>query len=512
METASDKPAAAPSARRRPGRRIWLFRLGAIFLALALFGAMELVCLLFDWGRPNDHHDPFVGFLDVHPLFVKDETGKSFEIAKSRRTFFAPDSFLADKPADGFRAFCLGGSTVQGRPFSRQTSFTSFLEISLQSADPGREWEIVNCGGISYASYRLVPILEECLAYRPDLFILCTGHNEFLEDRTYDHIKRAPPWLTAVHEFFSQSRSYTLLRSAIIRARTSEAASADDRPVLKDEVDALLDYQGGLQLYHRDEAWRAGVIAHYKSNVRRMIALARDAGVPVLLVKPCSNLSDSPPFKSEHRDGLTQPELERWEALVSQAREHYRNDVPRSIELLRQALEIDDQFAVTHYELGKCLEAQRMYESARRAFLKARETDICPLRILQPMEEALEEIAEDTGTPFLDAHALLERETPTGILGDYLLVDHVHPSFRGHQMIAQAIVQEFVEQGWLEPRPGWETDRDRAYRKHIDALDDMYYLRGRRALEGLQYWATGRADGPPVDQRHKPAKSIADRK
>ena len=47
---------------------------------------------------------------------------------------------------------------------------------------------MINCGGVSYASYRLGPILDEVLGYEPDLIMLYTGHNEFLEARTYPRL------------------------------------------------------------------------------------------------------------------------------------------------------------------------------------------------------------------------------------------------------------------------------------------------------------------------------------
>ena len=94
----------------------------------------------------------------------------------------------ANKSRDEFRIFCLGGSTVQGRPYANETSFTTWLELSLQAADPRRQWQVVNCGGVSYASYRLLPIMKETLQYEPDLYIIYTGQNEFLEERTYGEI------------------------------------------------------------------------------------------------------------------------------------------------------------------------------------------------------------------------------------------------------------------------------------------------------------------------------------
>jgi hypothetical protein len=55
------------------------------------------------------------------------------------------------------------------------------LELELQATQPDRTWEVINCGGVSYGSWRLVAVLKEVLQYAPDLIILATGENEFLE-------------------------------------------------------------------------------------------------------------------------------------------------------------------------------------------------------------------------------------------------------------------------------------------------------------------------------------------
>ncbi|MHB8898104.1 MAG: hypothetical protein ACYC6Y_05105, partial [Thermoguttaceae bacterium] len=173
-----------PSGRTGSSRRAVFFRLAAVALGLSPLLVLEGLLWCFDPGTPVYDHDPFVGFRAVHPLFVLSPDGRRYETAPSRLDFFRADSFDARKAPNEYRIFCLGGSTVQGSPFTIETSFTTFLELSLQAAEPERKWQVVNCGGISYASYRLVPILQEVLRYQPDLVILYTGQNEFLEDRT----------------------------------------------------------------------------------------------------------------------------------------------------------------------------------------------------------------------------------------------------------------------------------------------------------------------------------------
>ena len=155
----------------------------------------------------------------------------------------------------------------------------------------------------------------------------------------------------------------------------------------------MLDYKGGLAKYHRDEAWRRGVVNHFGYNLRRMVRKCRDAGVKLVLVHPVSNLRDCPPFKAQHRDGLTPAELERWEALCREAGPLLGTDPHRAVELLRRAREIDDQHAGLHFFLGRCLEATGRRGLAREAYLRAKELDVCPLRMLEPMHDAVFDVA-----------------------------------------------------------------------------------------------------------------------
>ncbi len=138
-----------------------------------------------------------------------------FETSKTRLGFFAPQSFQIPKPKREFRIFVFGGSTVQGNPFQPATSFTTFLEQALKAASDEYDWKVINCGGISYASYRLVPIMQECTAYEPDLFIFCEGHNEFLEDITYADIKSSASRMSDIYGVLNQFRSFRVLDRAI---------------------------------------------------------------------------------------------------------------------------------------------------------------------------------------------------------------------------------------------------------------------------------------------------------
>ncbi|MCA9065547.1 MAG: hypothetical protein KDA96_20910, partial [Planctomycetaceae bacterium] len=396
--------------------------------------------------------------------------------------------------------FVLGGSTVQGRPWSIPTSFTTFLQQALSAADPERSWEVVNCGGISYASYRLVPIMTECLSYEPDLFIVCTGHNEFLEDVTYADHKETSGVVPQATEWLQHLRSFRAVRQLIHSGPTTSV----DRPVLPAEVDALLDHQGGLEMFRRDDGHAQDVVRHFRSNLLRMTGLARQHHIPLLMLQPPSSLVDCPPFKSQL--SVTDP------ALVSRVRDsvHAASEPGRtpaeSIQLLQSATQVDERFAFAWYQLGHALIADRRFHEAVDAFVRARDEDICPLRMTSPLEQTMHSVVEETGTPFVNLHEFLAGHCANGLVGDQVLCDHIHPSFRSHHDMALLICEWMMDSGLVKTPPdadAWQRTCRRQFEAHLTSLDNLYFLRGQRALEDLKGWAAGRAEGPPVMKNRK---------
>ena len=484
-----------------------MFRIAAVLLGLSVFPIAEGVCHVFDWGRPDEIDDPFVGFSDMHPLFVKNPEEQRFEIARSRLLFFKPDSFPAKKSADTFRIFCLGGSTVQGRPWSIETSFTNWLKIGLAQFDPSRKFEVVNCGGISYASYRLVPILKECLTHEPDMIIICTGHNEFIEDRQYGEMK-SPNRLTGLWQSTTRLRSLAVIRSSLFgNYRSNNPPST----ILNSEVDAILDYQDGLKHYHRDDQWQAGVIRHFETNLRRMLTVAKAAKVPVVLMQPCNNLKDSPPFKSEHSKQLSNDQRLDFNRLVQQGRENLKLDLQRSIKSFEKAIELDPLHALTLFELGKCYESAHRIEDARRMFVAAKENDICPLRMIEPLANSMQLVADEMGIDIVNVDELMSARSKLGITGRDMLVDHIHPSFRSHQIIAEELIQLLAARLKFDLPDDWREKALIAFRFHLGQLDDLYFLKGQRSLEALTLWTQGKADGPPLSTQESPQQKTGGR-
>ncbi|MFO7870460.1 MAG: SGNH/GDSL hydrolase family protein [Kiritimatiellia bacterium] len=258
----------------------------AVAVPLLLFVALELVLLVVG-VEPATDRDPFVGFASVEPLFVKEQSnGRTWWVTASNKLdYFNPQRFPAGKGGDTYRIFCLGGSTTYGRPYEDVTSFCGWLRELLPAVQPSRRWEVLNAGGISYASYRVVELMKELNRYDPDLYVVYTGHNEFLEERTYAAVRRLPQWLRNTGALLGRTRTYALMDRAL--APVTHGGDAGGRDVLAGEVEAILDRSVGLDAYRRDDALRRHVVEHLARNLERMVDLAEGGRSETPLHRAC---------------------------------------------------------------------------------------------------------------------------------------------------------------------------------------------------------------------------------
>ena len=493
------QPACHPKSDPQTGtprvRHPWLFRGAAILLGLSLLVCLEFALRLGGVHPLPDSRDPYISFHSDATLFIKDTSGMNYQTAPERIDFFRPQSFPVSKPADTFRVFVLGGSTVQGRPYAVETSFTTWLKFNLQAVETERHIEVINCGGVSYASYRLVPILRETLEYQPDLFIVYTGHNEFLEERTYNDLKQSSSISLASQKSLRELRIAALMQRFLPGMREEHGSSP--KTILSADVNARLDFRKGLESYQRDLDHRRDIADHFEYNIRQMILLARQADVPLMLVNPVSNLKNCPPFKCEFEDGQSQEQQDQLISLWKAANNCDWNQTDRKMQLWEAALQIDQQHAGLLYSVGKTCEHQQRYSEAKSWLIKAKEEDICPLRILEPMHASLFDLAQEYQVPLVDIHNLVEQQTPDGIPGSEWLVDHVHPSIEGHQLIADALYEKLVALQ-LFPQPAdWQSKRDQLRQEHLSSLPEEYFLRGALRSKRLEGWSRGRSQKRP---------------
>jgi tetratricopeptide (TPR) repeat protein len=421
------------------------FAYSAVVIGL-FFGTLEAALALLGVAPLHQRRDPLVGFDPGVPLFLR--RGDQYETNPLKQGFFNRETFAVQKSAQTFRIFCLGGSTTFGNPYDRRTYFGSWLQAYLEEVAPQRNWEIINCGGISYASYRVALLTEELVHYQPDLFIIYTGHNEFLEDRTYGHIRQQPPAVRRLLRLASWSRCLGLLD------RTARPPEPPPTPQLAAEVKTRLEVIG-LDAYHRDDQWQRGVLAHFRDSLERIVHITRQANVPVILVQPAANLIDFTPFKSE-QSPLSPQQLEAWKAAVAAGRNaRAEGQTDLAAQQFASAARVDPRHAEGLWLLADALLAAGRHEEALCYYVQAKDEDVCPLRAVSEIYDTIRDIASAARWELVDLPQLLEKKhglVPS--LGLDCFLDHVHPTIEAHGDLGWSLYQRLGAMGVIGSMEG----------------------------------------------------------
>jgi tetratricopeptide (TPR) repeat protein len=406
---------------------------------------------------------------------------------------FNLQSFPMAKAEGTKRIFCLGGSTTYGHPFDDRASFCNWLRRMLPLADPSVRWEVINAGGISYGSYRIAEMMNELVRYDPDYFILYSGHNEFLENRTYAPIARLPPSLRWLFGKLEWSRGYSLL-TRTYRELGAPGPARKPAPVLPAEVKAILDDSYGPKDYVRNDTLSREILSHYRASVTRIVGKAKRAGAGILLVSTPSNLLDCAPFKSGFSAGLA-PERKRSADSCLQAGMRFFHEAlfDSAIGAFASGLEVDGRHPDLLFHLGKAYYRTGDFDKAYGYLSRARDEDICPLRAFSGEPEWLRRIARSEGVPYLDFNRILEGKVREReghrILGKQEFYDHVHLTVENHGLLAASIVDKWAETGFVKPAPDWKSGLPRVSAEIMAGLDKRAYGMAMHTLAKTLNWA-----------------------
>ncbi|MFT7463736.1 MAG: tetratricopeptide (TPR) repeat protein [Pseudohongiellaceae bacterium] len=254
-------------------------------LLLLLLGEVSL--WLLDLGDPRSV--PLRGFDPQERFLVDDPAHPGGQIT---RMFDNPLREVTVPPkGEALRVVLIGGSNTQTFP-------EALLEYLLEEGDPAKgSWEVLNFGREGFGSGRAGRVLEQSLELDPDVVVVYSGHNEFVElafERELDALWDAP-WQRGLQTALSKLRIYNTLTSAL-------RAPEQDWTELGNGADAPQQLRG-LTLLRMPYAETLSVHERYRHNLLSMVEAARQRSVPLVLCTPVANLL-SPPQVDVEADGF----------------------------------------------------------------------------------------------------------------------------------------------------------------------------------------------------------------
>lgn len=391
----------------------------------------------------------------------------------------APEFFRMPKPADTYRIFCLGGSTTFGYPYGVLGSFSRFLQDRLQAVFPEKKIEVVNFGITATNSFTVLDMARDAVAYSPDLIIVYDGHNEFygalgIASRESAGRMRA---LGLAYMRLTHLKTFLLVSDAVDAVRSLFAsASADDLSGTAMERLAkgkTIPY--GSPLY-------AGALDWYRENMDETARICGEAGVPVIFSTQVSNLRDLPPFVSEFSEQAVEQQRETFRRAFAEGMDAMKkNDLPRALASFTAASSADSLRADARYYMAKCLEQTGDTLGALRAYMKARDLDQLRFRQSDDFNNAVRAL-QGKNVFVCDAEEYLRQESAHGLIGNNLILEHLHPNLHGYFLLAKAYARTMKEHGLGATADIWarrDTVADASLwnRKIISPLDEAIGMR-----------------------------------
>ena len=422
---------------RVSGWRLWLFRIAALTLVPALLLLMAEMCLrAFGFGYPTSAIVKCeINGRNAYRNNIK--FGWRFfpkNIARELVGFV----FSKNKSRHGYRIFVLGESAALGVP-DHAYGFWQILKVMLTDRYPGVDFEVVIAAMPAINSHAILPIAKDCAKHEPDLFIVYAGNNEVVGPFGAGTVfSPVSPSLSAIRTSIAiKSTRLGQLLEAVLSGISSNKKALKRWNGLEMFLDKQVRYDS-LQLQH--------VCSHFKQNLIDICKAGTDAGAKVIVCSVASNLKDSPPFASLHREDLTEEEKNNWQRIYQQGIENeQKQNYSQAVHHYLTAVEIDDAYADLHFRLGRCYWAMSKYDLAKQSYIQARQFDTLRFRPDERINEIIREVARDKtdeGIYFVDIMEVFEQNSPHRTPGAELFCEHVHCNFSGNYLLARTVFSQ----------------------------------------------------------------------
>jgi len=387
----------------------------------------------------------FFSFGNEYPLFIEKPISKSQSSVylqpnpKVINRYFSnetlapkvsPDTvyFKKEKSEGSFRVFIQGGSTAAGFPYGRWGSLQGMLEQRFKRLYPNKEIEIINTAMAAVNSYTLLDFVDEIIEQQPDLVLIYAGHNEYLGIMGVGSAFAAKGGrlATLMHLKLKDWRLYQLLQKAYSFAFSSDVLPSKSNKTLMSQVAKEKEIPLDSDLYQQG-------IAQFTGNMSLILQKYQAVGIPVLLGNLVSNESGQVPFSSiENVD---------WKKIKSGLN---KNNALSEIERLNSSLTANNN-AGDYYQLALNLQLLGRFEEAKKSFVLAKDNDLLRFRAPNEFNLIIESLATKYDAGLINVQAMFNKNSIEGIVGNTLILEHLHPTVEGYFLLAEAYVDYMTD-------------------------------------------------------------------
>ena len=309
------------------------------------------------------------------------------------------EPFKKIKDENTCRIFVLGESTTIGYPYFHNGSFHRWLEYRLTRTYPGRSFEIINLSVTAVNSYTVLGFAKELVDYQPNAVLIYSGHNEYYGTLGVASTSR-----------LSGSRILIRLMLALRRLRLTQLLTNGYRKLMG-LFRPVGNYSGEtlMQMMVADSRIPIGSAIYqrgldqFEANMDETLKLFSDRQIPVYISNLVSNEKDMKPFIS------VEPENN----------------------------------ATSQYALGRLAYQRGDTGEARGYFANAIDLDGLRFRAPAAINGIIAQLCSRyTDAHLVDTHAEFGDWSAGHLIGNELLLEHVHPNLKGYALLSDAFYRE----------------------------------------------------------------------
>lgn len=402
-----------------------LFLLALVFLEFLLSFA------------PLEKYDGVFMPKSSYPLFVqgKGEWEGSYVTNPHFSEFLNWQTFPLEKDPDAFRIFVIGGSAAYAWPYVDRFGFTGYLRRALNEILPGKV-EIINTAGMSYGSHRVLDVLQDVLLLEPDLVIVYSGNNEYVERNVLPSLQPRTGAVSRIGAILDSTNIYRAVRLALYTI-SPDTFRPPDKPDITD-IRASAEFERGS--LGRSSAIDRQVLANYRANLAAIKEQLASHNVKGIFCTVPVNIggwlptADDPQFASEDAAA-------KWLELYRLKEEAFRkNDLEQEAHYLEEMLVITPEDPGMRFNFGKVLWNLGRPERSYTELVTAKDLDVRPIRALSSFNETIRMLADDGQTIYLADLEKHFRDLYYKRIAATLFLDYCHFTNEGHKIVANMLL------------------------------------------------------------------------
>ncbi len=431
---------------------------------------IEILLRIINYGDDLDLFIkyPFKEFQEYK--IVNPEIGKKY-FQRLEYTRPGNDMFLKQKPDNGFRIFVLGSSTAIGFPYSGNLTFSRILHKRLQDNYPEKHIEVINTAITAINSFTLLDFINKILKESPDAILIYAGHNEFYgafgigsKEKIYKYRS-----LTFLHLDLLSLRLYQLLRNTIARTGKLLSGKNNGQNARGTLMKRIADNK---EIPYKGEIYNIG-IQQFRENINKLLKKAKHKGVPVFISEVICNIRDLKPFCS----------------IIT-------SEYPPAIEIYNKSIKYEED---------------EKYKLAKKNYYLAKELDCIRFRASEEINEIIHELSAKYEATLVQMKTYFEKKSPNGLIGNNLVIEHVHPNINGYFLMADAFFNEIAKSKLIAENINILYYKSSEYYQRNWGYTELDSLFGVHRIKNLSYhWPFQPLSVPYVDYRkiYKPVSLI----